>query len=297
MSVIRVKHERNYVVIERKFLENRTLSLKAKGLLAYCLSKPDHWEFSVENLANTLKEKKTAIYSALKELINEGYCRKVQGKNKFGKFCAVDYEIYETQQEIQIILPQSGKPQAEVPQAENRTQVNTDLGVIKEKNNIITCVSEEPHEKATKILFSYDQRRFINITEQDKERWKKNYPLVDIDKKLIELENFILDNPSRAPKKNWNAFIARNMYRSNEYFACNQNVSESNQSRENRDFAKKVQAYLKTQNKTNLIKAYHKFVVMKPDGDELYYEMSCVEFKKKLLNFCSLKENAESQHE
>lgn len=293
MSVIRTKHTKNYVVIDNAMLENRNLSLKAKGLLAYCLSKPNNWEFSVENLANTLKEKKTAIYSALKELIGQGYCRKIQGKNKFGKFCAVDYEIYDTKQEIQIILPHSGKPQAEDPQAENRTQVSNDFLPSIDNTNIIACVSDETHEKPSKIYFSFEERTFKNISEKDKERWKKLYPLIDVDKKIIELEDYLLDNPSKAPKKDWNRFLARNMNKSNEYKACNQNVGESSQAKENREFARKVEEYLISQNRKNVIKSYYKFVVMKPNHGELYYDMSTVEFKRKLLSFCDLKENSE----
>ena len=40
-TVLRVEKNRNYTVMSNQFLRNKELSLKAKGLLAVCLSLPD----------------------------------------------------------------------------------------------------------------------------------------------------------------------------------------------------------------------------------------------------------------
>lgn len=100
MAVIRISHQENYVVINKTVLEDPHLSFKAKGLWAYCMSRPNHWEFHVRHLATVSQDKRDGVYSAIKELELRGYVRKVQKKVK-GKFAAFDYEI----SEIQIILP------------------------------------------------------------------------------------------------------------------------------------------------------------------------------------------------
>lgn len=42
-GIIRVeKHTKNFVVINKKFLEDKRISFKAKGILTYLLSKPDN---------------------------------------------------------------------------------------------------------------------------------------------------------------------------------------------------------------------------------------------------------------
>ena len=101
MSVIRVqKHNTDYVVINRHPLEDPNLSFKAKGLWAYCMSRPDNWEFHVSHLATVSKEKLRAVYSAIDELIEAGYCEKSQkvrekGQKGRGRFDGMDYVVYE----------------------------------------------------------------------------------------------------------------------------------------------------------------------------------------------------------
>ena len=82
MSIIRVKHDKNYVCIHKGALEDPNLSFKAKGLWAYCMSRPDDWEFHVSHLASVSKEKECAIYSALKELKREGYVELTRHREK-----------------------------------------------------------------------------------------------------------------------------------------------------------------------------------------------------------------------
>ena len=95
-NIIRVQKnkENPYVIMNKKFLEDKNLSFKAKGLLAYLLSKPDDWNTNVKQLITVSKENEKAIYSAIRELINNGYMtRQVVYKNK--KICNWIYTIFE----------------------------------------------------------------------------------------------------------------------------------------------------------------------------------------------------------
>lgn len=132
MSVIRVKHETHYVVLNKEILENPNISLKAKGLWAFCMAKPDHWEFHITQLESSLKEGKKCLYNALQELTKFGYCMKVQGKDEYGKFTAVDYEIFETSQ-IQKILPQSPFGHAADRHAEKEPLVSNECEQVKKE--------------------------------------------------------------------------------------------------------------------------------------------------------------------
>lgn len=68
-EVIRVKKRpSNFVMMDKTFLEDDRLSYKAKGLLAYLLSKPDDWKVIVGNLVNSSKDGKASVYAGLKEL-------------------------------------------------------------------------------------------------------------------------------------------------------------------------------------------------------------------------------------
>ena len=84
-EVIRVrKRPSNFVMMDKTFLEDDRLSFKAKGILAYLLSKPDDWKVIVGNLVNSSKDGKASVYAGLKELKEYGYYEKVPIRNEQG---------------------------------------------------------------------------------------------------------------------------------------------------------------------------------------------------------------------
>ena len=84
-EVIRVRKSPNrFVVMDKTFLEDSRLSYKAKGILAYLLSKPDDWKVIVGNLVNYSADGKASVYAGLKELKEYGYYEKVPIRNEQG---------------------------------------------------------------------------------------------------------------------------------------------------------------------------------------------------------------------
>ncbi len=76
-EVIRVrKRPSNFVMMDKSFLEDTRLSYKAKGILAYLLSKPDNWKVIIGNLVNFSTDGKASVYAGLKELKDCGYYKK-----------------------------------------------------------------------------------------------------------------------------------------------------------------------------------------------------------------------------
>ena len=68
MGVFRVEKNANYTVMSNYHLRDKSLSLKAKGLLSQMLSLPEDWDYTLSGLASINKEGKDAIRSAVKEL-------------------------------------------------------------------------------------------------------------------------------------------------------------------------------------------------------------------------------------
>lgn len=99
--IIRIKHNREnpYVTVNKKALWNKNLSLKAIGLWARCISRPDNWQFNVKELASSGLEGRRAIYSAIDELISENYALRLEHYEKAqdGKFTSggVEYVFFE----------------------------------------------------------------------------------------------------------------------------------------------------------------------------------------------------------
>lgn len=138
MAIHHTKKERDYTVFDNEMLRNPNLSLKAKGLLAYMLSRPPDWAFSVRGLSASGKDGPDSVRAALQELEDAGYVKRERKREK-GKYKKVEYEIYE--KPIQEI-PAQMKPKKEkslkgnalVP---NTDEVNTDIPNIDENNQSI----------------------------------------------------------------------------------------------------------------------------------------------------------------
>ena len=94
-TVFRIEKNKEYVVMSNKFLREREMSLKAKGLLALCLALPDDWNYSLNGLCAICKESQTSIRSALKELETFRYLKRKRSKDDKGQF-VYEYIIYET---------------------------------------------------------------------------------------------------------------------------------------------------------------------------------------------------------
>lgn len=97
-EVIRVKKQpSNFVLLDKTFLEDDRLSFKAKGILAYLLSKPDDWKVIVGNLVNYSADGKASVYAGLKELKEYGYYEKIPVRNEQGtrivRWESVVYEV------------------------------------------------------------------------------------------------------------------------------------------------------------------------------------------------------------
>lgn len=87
MAIIRIhKAERYSVTINRYGLEDPRLSFKAKGLLAYLMTKPDDWTVNSRHLAAVGPDKRDAILNAFDELGECGYFTRKKTKNKEGKW-------------------------------------------------------------------------------------------------------------------------------------------------------------------------------------------------------------------
>lgn len=129
-TVIRVEKNREYVVMNNKFLRNKEMSLKAKGLLALCLSLPDTWDYSLNGLVAICKENITSVRSGLKELEQHGHLRINKKKNDKGLF-VYEYIIYEYPAIENLPLD---NPPVETLPVENHRQLNIEKESIKEES-------------------------------------------------------------------------------------------------------------------------------------------------------------------
>ena len=134
MKRIRVEKSKNFTTINNEFIFNKDLSLKAKGMLCHLLALPNEWKLYVEEVEKWHKDGKKAIYSAFKELTDNGYMKREQIRDN-GKFKGYDYVVYE--------VPYSKKRNTEKRYAENGTLLNTNT---KLNTNITKTERDYPFE-------------------------------------------------------------------------------------------------------------------------------------------------------
>ena len=142
MNIITRKRNSNYTTISNVFLRDIRLSCKAKGILAVIMGLPDDWDFSIRGILSITKEGRDAVYSAIKELKDYGYCEVSEQKDNNGKFkgysyCFSDEALLQPYPENP--LPENPLPENPLP--ENPPQLNT--YIIKDLNNNTTFSKEK----------------------------------------------------------------------------------------------------------------------------------------------------------
>lgn len=137
-TIFRVMHdpENPYVIMDKRPLEKPYLSWKAKGLLAYLLSRPDDWKVRLGDLVKRSSDGGFATRQALRELQEAGHAKQVIVRSEDGRRIKEwVYEIYESP-----LL--RGFQQVDYQQVENRARTN-----IESTNNKKTTKKEKRASK------------------------------------------------------------------------------------------------------------------------------------------------------
>lgn len=118
MAVFRVERTENYTIMSNYHLRDKSISLKAKGLLSQMLSLPEDWDYTLTGLAKINQEGKDAIRAAVTELERAGYIYRRQTVDRAGKFSSNEYIIRE--RPVSAPVPPAGPPSA-IPSSGNPT--------------------------------------------------------------------------------------------------------------------------------------------------------------------------------
>ena len=93
MNRIKTIKNSNYTTIDNTVSKDIKLSLKAKGLLLVIMSLPNDWDFSINGISMICKEGRDSIYSAINELIDNGYCETYPIKDEKGQLVRQHYNF------------------------------------------------------------------------------------------------------------------------------------------------------------------------------------------------------------
>ena len=85
----------NFTILPNATLNDSRLTWQARGLLAYLLSKPDHWRVIVKSLVKESPAGRDAVYTILKELETHGYITYEQTHENDGTFAETERVVHE----------------------------------------------------------------------------------------------------------------------------------------------------------------------------------------------------------
>jgi hypothetical protein len=172
-TVIRVKHDRSFVIMSNYFLLHQNdMTSKSKGILSTMLALPENWNYNIKGISYYVNDGVYAVRTALDEMERLGYLKRRQLRDEHGRFYGVEYTVYEEPYYLRENAAETAeKPLCENSHTENSNAENHTLSNIEEKNtDCINIIAEaEPEaitaEKTTSDTVSSEKQ----ITREDVE--------------------------------------------------------------------------------------------------------------------------------
>ena len=147
MGIVRTRKEPGkFFLMHKDTIEDPNLSWKAKGLLAYLMSKPNDWQIWVNDLIKRSSDGEYAVRSGLLELIDQGYAVRKQPRKEDGTFGPIEFIVSER--------PHGGFPDADNPKADNPDAVYPDADNHQHTNNDCTnndCSNNDLRKNKSKL--------------------------------------------------------------------------------------------------------------------------------------------------
>ena len=103
MPTCKVVKNANFTTISNYHLRDKSLSMKAKGLLTIMLSLPEDWDYTIAGLATLSADGRDSITTTIRELEDHGYVKRHQSRGEKGTFAQNEYWIYEMPQKDTVL--------------------------------------------------------------------------------------------------------------------------------------------------------------------------------------------------
>ena len=182
-NIVRVRKNNNFVVMDKTFLNDTSLSWKAKGIMAYMLSKPDNWTFYINELIKHSTDGEASFRAGFKELQEQGYVKRypIRKGNRIVRWETVVLEnpLLGDFQHVENL-------DVENLDVENRTLLNNNNTNNDNTNNDTNI----PYAEIIEYLNQKTGKKFRHSTQKTrsliKARWNEGFRLDDF-KKVIDI--------------------------------------------------------------------------------------------------------------
>ena len=170
--IYRVERRDNpFVQVDKGFINDKRLGYREKGILLYFLSKPEGWNFYVEEIASNSSDGVSSVKAGIRKLIETGYI--VRGKrirNEKGQLGAYEYIVKEvpatcdspTQVSPTQVCPTEAKCTLLNNNSTNNNSSNNDL-----TNNDKSSKAQQPKNEKSERKNSKQQDKFFGHSFSD----------------------------------------------------------------------------------------------------------------------------------
>jgi len=182
MAVFRVEKNKNYTVMSNYHLKDKSLTLKAKGLLSLILSLPEEWNYTTRGLAAICREGVDCIGATLRELEDAGYIKRNRLRDHKGRITDTEYVIYEFPQDKPPNSPDTGNPDTPLPRTASPCTENPYMD---------EPPTENPAQYITNNKSSKKESNTVLLNpNQSIPQGRGNYPQTSPIDRVDEIDNF-----------------------------------------------------------------------------------------------------------
>ena len=182
-----IEKVKGYTIMPNYHQRDRTLTVKAKGILSQMFSLPEGWDYTLKGLAYLNADGIDSMRSGIRELERAGYIERRRTRDEHGRLRGTVYKVY--------AVPR--KPASDAPTLENPTQVNpveaTPAQVNPMQLNIDKTITEESNTDLSSIdsILSGDTRPSV-LAALDTKRKETEHRDMNLYREIIK-ENIEYD--------------------------------------------------------------------------------------------------------
>ena len=159
-----VEYPCGYTVTPNYHQRDKSITLKAKGLLSQMFSLPNDWDFTLKGLAYINYEGIDSIRAAIRELEQAGYIVRTRVRDEKGMLRGTRYKVYAyprkpTSMKPTLENPTQASPTQDKPVQENPTQLNIDISSKDESNKDLSNIDSFSSDERPSVLANLEAKR------------------------------------------------------------------------------------------------------------------------------------------
>lgn len=152
MTIVRREHRAQFTIVPNAIFRDDRLSIEAKGVLGYLLSRPHNWQVRLDHVGRTLRVGRKKLQRIFRELIGAGYVTREQPRTADAHhFREIDYVIRDVP--LAPTYPAATSHDPQVPygpaykELDNKKGTNEPVGAPAVKGVVGSPGEERPHRR------------------------------------------------------------------------------------------------------------------------------------------------------